>query len=410
MAPARMRIVAARLAIRAKRSPFYTRGLIGSVAAASLALGQCRYDAAMRVLHIEAGRHIYGGAQQALWLASGLARIGVESRLLCPSNSEICRQAAVASVPMRGDADPLMVSRIATQIAAFGPDVVHVHSRRGADLWGGIAARLAGVPAVLTRRVESAEPRAWLRLKCRPYAAIVAISQAVDAQLADAGIEGRRRLRIASAVDTQRFSPRADARPRLRELLSAPPDAPVAAVVAQLIPRKGHASLLAALSELPARHAALRVVLFGQGPLRRALAAQIAAAGLADRVTLAGFRHDLDSLLPGADMLVHPATREGLGVAVLEAMAAGVPVVAAAVGGIVDVVRPGVDGWLVAPERPAALAAAVSAVLDDPSAARQRGAAGRQRVLRDFSIDAMTHRYLALYRQIAVADGALLGL
>jgi glycosyltransferase involved in cell wall biosynthesis len=302
----------------------------------------------------------------------------------------------------------LLIRRLGRAIRAFVPDLVHVHSRRGADIYGGIAAAMAGVPAIATRRVESGEPGFALRWKLRPYANVVAISQAVEAELLAAGVDRGRVVRIPSAVDTARWQPDPAAAARLRRVCGIPDGAPVAVAVAQLIPRKGHATMLAALARLPSRHTDLRLVCFGAGPLRRVLERRIAAAGLGDRVVLAGFRDDLPALLPGADLVVHPARREGLGVAILEAMSAARPVVATAIGGLTDLVRPGVDGLLVARDDADQLAAALTRLLDEPSLAARLGAAARRRVRSCFSVAAMTDAYIASYHRLAVPDIALL--
>src|SRR5262245_60034547 len=133
----------------------------------------------MRIAHIEAGRHLYGGAAQVRYLLDGLTGRGVENLLLCPSGSELGAAAPAAYVlelPMRGELDAALPLRLARALRGWQPDLVHVHSRRGADLYGGLAAALAGVPAVLTRRVDAPEP-AWLgRWKYRPYRAVIALS------------------------------------------------------------------------------------------------------------------------------------------------------------------------------------------------------------------------------------------
>ena len=139
---------------------------------------------------------------------------------------------------------------------------------------------------------------------------------------------------------------------------------------------------------------------FGEGSLRRRLRRRIGALGLGGHVKLAGFRRDLPSLLPGVDVLVHPARREGLGVALLEAMSSGVPVVASAVGGIVDVVEPEVEGLLVLPDNPAELGAALERIIGDACLRKRMGIAGRARVQREFSVELMARRYLDLYREI----------
>src|SRR5690606_1575484 len=122
----------------------------------------------------------------------------------------------------------------------------------------------------------------------------------------------------------------------LEAALGVPPDAMLAGVIGQLIPRKGHRMLLDALAPVVRRHPRLHVVFFGRGPLDAKLRRLIERRRLGTRVRLAGFRADLAALLPGLDLVLHPARREGLGLAVLEAMSAGVPVVAAAAGGVPD--------------------------------------------------------------------------
>ncbi|MEE8238174.1 MAG: glycosyltransferase, partial [Gammaproteobacteria bacterium] len=175
-------------------------------------------------------------------------------------------------------------------------------------------------------------------------------------------------------------------------------------VVAQLISRKGHEQLFSVLPELIAAHPNVEVLCFGQGPLQRELQDQIRNLALTDHVRLVGFRDDLTELLPELDCLVHPAQREGLGVAVLEAMSCGVPVVITAVGGLVDIVEHDVNGLLVAPDDDRALSAALRRIVQQRALRRRLGAAGRQRIEEAFSVDAMTKGNLAVYRQVLKGD------
>jgi glycosyltransferase involved in cell wall biosynthesis len=179
-----------------------------------------------------------------------------------------------------------------------------------------------------------------------------------------------------------------------------PPDALVAGVVAQLIPRKGHRYLLAALPELLRRHPKLQVLIFGQGPLEAELRAEVEAGGLSGAVRFTGFRHDLPRWLGGLDMLIHPADMEGLGVSLLQASAAAVPIVASRAGGLPEAVQDGVTGILCPPGDVAALTAAIDRLAGDPALRARFGAAGRARILAEFSIDAMVDGNLAIYRQV----------
>ena len=177
-------------------------------------------------------------------------------------------------------------------------------------------------------------------------------------------------------------------------------DALVAGVVAQLIPRKGHRYLLAALPGLLQRYPALQVLIFGQGPLEAELRAEVAKYGLADVVHFTGFRHDLARWIGGLDMLVHPADMEGLGVSLLQASAAGVPIITSRAGGLPEAVQDEVTGILCPPGDVPALTAAVARLAADPALRRRFGAAGRARILAEFSIDAMVAGNLAVYRQV----------
>jgi glycosyltransferase involved in cell wall biosynthesis len=283
-------------------------------------------------------------------------------------------------------------------------DLAHVHSRRGVDVWGGLAAALARVPAVLTRRVDSREPSVVARLKYRPYRRVVALSRAIDSQLRVSGVAPELIARIPSAVDGARYRPDREARARVREVFRFPDDVLVIGVVAQLIPRKGHARLFRILPELVRREQRLRVLCFGRGPLEARLRASLRASDLEGNVLLAGFRTDLPELLPGLDALVHPAEREGLGVAILEAASCGVPVVATSVGGVKDVLEHARTGWLVDLDD-AALAAGLARLLTDSRLRAQLGAAARAAMAQRFSVDAMVGAHLKLYDDVLGKPG-----
>lgn len=357
----------------------------------------------MKVLHIESGRHLYGGARQVLYLMEGLARHGVENLLACPPGAHIAAparaSATVFELPMKGDADLGLVARIRRLIAAERPDLVHIHSRRGVDLWGGLAARLAGVPCVLSRRVDNPEPRWIVGLKYRLYDHVIAISEGIRQVLLAEGLAPERVSCVRSAVDATPYLIDYD-KARFRSELGLGPSTPVAGIVAQLIPRKGHRHLLAALPAVLARHPDLQVLIFGRGPLEAELRQAIDAADLATRVRLMGFRDDLPALLGCLDLLVHPADIEGLGVSLLQAAAARVPIIASRAGGMPEAVRDGVNGLLIAPGDVEGLACAMNRLLDDASLRARMGEAGRQLMLDEFSPQTMCDGNLAIYRRV----------
>jgi glycosyltransferase involved in cell wall biosynthesis len=178
--------------------------------------------------------------------------------------------------------------------------------------------------------------------------------------------------------------------------------------VGRLVERKGVAHLIEALTRLTSR-SPVRLVIVGDGAERPRLVALAQRLGIADRVVFRGKISDADlqQAYQAADLLVLPATldargdTEGLGVVLLEAMNYGVPVIASRIGGITDIVADGESGILVPPGEAAALAAAIDRVLGDAALARRLGEAGRARLAREFSWEAITKRWEAVYRSVA---------
>ncbi len=362
-------------------------------------------SAPLTVLHVEAGRHLYGGALQVVYLLHGLQVEGVRNILVCPEGSAVAAAARetgakVIETPMGGDADLGLVFRLRHIIRRERPSLVHLHSRRGADLWGGIAARLAGVPVILTRRVDNPEPRAWVGLKYRLYHRVVSISEGIRQVLINEGLAPARVTCVHSAVDTERYRPGCVDRALFGHELGLAGEGPVLAVVAQLIARKGHRYLLEALPGILDAVPGVQVVFFGRGPLEMALRTEVERAGLTEQVHFAGFRDDLERLLPCLDLVVHPAEMEGLGVSLLQAAACGVPIVAFPAGGIPEIVREGENGYLLPVGDMAGLRGRVIELLQAPERARAMGRCGRALVEREFSIDSMVQGNLAIYREL----------
>lgn len=357
----------------------------------------------MKILHVESGRHLYGGAKQVLYLMEGLASRGVSNVLACPDGAGISTPARafaqVCQMPMKGDADLALLFRLRRLIAREQPDLIHIHSRRGADLWGGLAARLSGVPCVISRRVDNPEPRWRVALRYRLYDQVVTISEGIRQVLLDAGLPHDKCRCVRSAVDAHPYLIDYD-KHAYRALLGLTPDTPLVGTVAQLIPRKGHRHLLAALREVLPRHPTLQVLIFGRGPLEGELRQAITEQGLSSHVRLMGFVDDLPKILGCLDILAHPADMEGLGVSLLQASAARVPVIATRAGGMPEAVRDGDNGILIAPGDVTALAAALNRLLDDAALRERMGEAGRALMLREFSVEAMCEGNLSVYRSV----------
>jgi glycosyltransferase involved in cell wall biosynthesis len=170
--------------------------------------------------------------------------------------------------------------------------------------------------------------------------------------------------------------------------------------VAQFIGRKGHRFLIRAVPEILRAHPGTIFLFLGKGPLENQLRKECSKAGISDRVLFAGFREDLHLILPCLDILIHPALMEGLGVALLQAAAAGVPIIGTRVGGIPEVVLDESSGILIPPEDSAAIARAALRLLTEPALARRMGSEGRRIARERFSIEAMVKGNLAVYREM----------
>jgi len=359
----------------------------------------------LKILHVETGMNLYGGALQVHYLLRGLADCeDVDSTLVCPRGSAIGEAAKenvklLHAVPMKGDLDLLFILRLLSILKKENPDIIHLHSRRGADILGGIAARLTGIPCVLTRRVDNPESRLWAGIKYRLYNRIITISDGIREVLIGEGVPPDQIICIHSAVDLVPYSEPSDRSWYLKEF-DLEENVLTCGVVAQFIERKGHKYLFEAIPGILTTHSDIRFLLFGRGPLEEDLKAKCRSLGIADRVIFAGFREDLDRILGSLDLLIHPALMEGLGVSLLQAAAAGVPIVGTRVGGIPEIVRDGVNGYLVPPSDVPSLEDAVVRALSDLEKARLMGKNGNKIVLENFSIEAMVAENLSVYMDL----------
>jgi len=358
----------------------------------------------MKILHVETGRHLYGGPQQVIYLLGALIHRGHDCTLVCPPASGVDTAARAAGIPVRnlfcaGDLDLPFAYRLTQYLQDSEPDLVHCHSRRGADMLGGLAASFADIPAVVSRRVDNTEMRLMAALRYRPFKKIIAISEAIAAVLRDHDVDDERIEVIRSAVDTERYANPADCA-AFRTEFGVPDGAVVIAAAGQLIPRKGHRYLLQAVADLRHGHPEIRLIIFGEGYLNNQLRAQAASLGLGDIVQFPGFREDLDDYMPCFDIFAHPALAEGLGVATLKAAAAGVPVVGFRAGGLPEAVIDGETGILAPPGSVEGLRNAIATLIEQDDFRKRLGAAGRERMQKEFSIDTMVDKYVALYESV----------
>jgi glycosyltransferase involved in cell wall biosynthesis len=358
----------------------------------------------VRILHLDTGREWRGGQAQVLLLLQGLKARAHESRLLAPKGPLLdkARAAGIAATPWRpfSEWDPGAAFAARAAIGDAGAEVVHCHSAH-AHPPGAAAAWLAGVPVVVSRRVDFRVARhPFSALKYRlPVDRYLCISRGVIDAMVESGVPRERLALVPSGVPLPpegAGATRAPGGADLRALIGAPPGAAVIGTVAALAPHKNHADLARAAARVLERKPDVHFAWVGEGECRPALERQIESLGIGRSVHLLGFRDDARALLAQFTVFALASYLEGLCTSLLDAQALGVPVVATAVGGIPDVVEHGRTGLLAPARDPESLAALLIAALDDPAAAARR-AAEAQRTVRAFSADAMIERTLQEY-------------
>jgi len=369
----------------------------------------------MIIVNLVASPFVGGPEQQMLGLASSLpgnyrtvflafANAGKSAAFAAESQ----RQGFEADI-LKHDAPELEAAarEVAKHLRRLRADVLVCHGYKP-DIIGWRAARQAGVPVVAvahgwtaaTFRVRVNETLDRLVLRWMDQVACVSEGQA--AKVRAAGVPSSRVAVIRNAIGSKAFAaPEAQYRERLHALFPEHCERIVGAA-GRLSPEKGFDQLIEAAAQVLEQAPETGFVLFGDGPLRKRLAEQIAARGLAGRFVLAGFRTELGRFLPHLDLAVLPSYTEGLPVILLETFAAGVPVVATAVGGVPEVVQDGVNGYLVPAGRPELLAQRILNVLGDENRRRAMAKNGQKHVRENFTLGVQSLQYQQLFETLVV--------
>jgi glycosyltransferase involved in cell wall biosynthesis len=342
---------------------------------------------------------VYGGAEQVVVnLLPGLVAAGWRVSLVYRDHDGLqpfldqvtaaCPNAKLVPFQRRERlAGVLCLPRLVRIFRELRPDVMHANLPVPFEAgFGVLAGRIARVPRIVGTVHLVADPPTGLRASAKRLIGrlvnqYIAVSDSVAAQVA-------KLLPVSGRVSVVHNAVQLEPSPRRRTSISR-----VVLCLARLEEQKGLVDLITAATELPD----VEVLIAGNGSLRPVLEAEIEQRALSGRVRLLGYRSDRADLLAECDLLVLSSLNEGLPLSVLEAMAAGLPVVATAVGGVPEAVVHGSTGLLVAPRDPAALAAAIRLILNSPDLATRLGNAGRSRVAERFSCAAMTRGVLAVY-------------
>ena len=363
-------------------------------------------------LHIDTAKTWRGGQNQVLHLVTGLESIGQPTWLVAHDRGELKRRAQeglrFVGLTPHSEFDMQAAWQLGRVLRDARPDVIHAHDPMGVALVA-MALQMYRPPSgraplvVASRRVDFHLKRhAFSKWKYRHVDVFIAASAVIARILEHDGIAADRMDVVHDGVNLGLIDkqPVVDA----HSAFWLPHGAPIVGNVAALAPHKGQKHFIAAARLVIREIPDARFLIVGEGELQEALERQIKHLGLERHVTLTGFRNDAIGLVKSFDIFAMSSITEGLGSAVLEAMAARRPVVATTAGGIPEVVEHGVTGLLVPPHDEAALAGAIVGLLGARERRDQMGAAGRARVEASFSVERMVEKTLAVYQARMNAD------
>ena len=376
---------------------------------------------AIRILHISKMKGVSGSENHLLTLLAHLdkSRFEVELCILAepqhiPLLQNYAAQLEAAGVhvvfqPMRRHLDERLIGKLRGYMKRCQIQVVHTHLIH-ADVYGTIAAKLAGAPVIISSQHNDDQfrhslPMIWLnRLLARWQTKIIVISDWVGKFLQEVeGIPAEKIMRIHYGLDPKPIEALADPSD-IRQQFQIPDGAPVIGTIGRLTAQKGQTYLLDAVRLLKSDFPNLRVVVIGDGELRHDLEAQAKTLDITDNVIFTGLRsyHEAMRLLSGMDVFVFPSLWEGFGLVLLEAMALKKPIVASNVSAIPEIVIDGKTGLIVPPRQAEAIAEALRALLRNFEEAKKMGVAGFQRLQAVFAVENMVTATANLYMQFAV--------
>jgi L-malate glycosyltransferase len=357
----------------------------------------------IKSLHIDTARTWRGGQNQVLQLVTGLGELGAPAVLVAHEAGELRRRAQEGlrfhHFSPRSEFDVHAAWTLGRLITAVRPDVVHAHDAMGVALAAMALPMASGVESplfVAARRVDFHLKRhAFSRWKHHQVDVFIAASDAIARILGADGVPADRIEVVHDGVNVAWLDrqPAVDA----RAAFWLPKDAPIVGNVAALVGHKGQRHLVAAAGRVIRELPDARFLIVGEGELRDPLERQIKELGLERHVLLTGFRDDAVGLQKSFDVFVMSSVTEGLGSAMLDAMACGRPVVASRTGGIPEAIADGVTGVLVPPQDEPALARAIVRLLRDEDLRRVLGGSARQRIVDEFSVEKMVAGTLSVY-------------
>ena len=364
----------------------------------------------MKILHVVESLDIGGLEHVVLALAAAQRKRGHEVRIVCLwRRGALADRAEAAGVPVaccgkRQGIDVQALRTMRSDLRAFGAEVLHTHNPM-AHYYAVAASLGLGLRVVLNTRhgmgsgALTARRERLFRLALLATDHAVSVCDAARARFVAHGVmPAAKAVVVRNGIDLSRFVPRSgEAGAALRTALALSARAVVFGTVGRLNEAKQQHRLLGAVRSLADRGHDVALVIAGDGELRASLEAETDRLRLRAQVRLLGARSDVPELLAGMDVFVLPSRTEGYSLALVEASAAGLPIIATAVGGNAEIVQDGSTGLIVPPGDDEALARAMAALAADPARREQLGAQSRAWALREGSLDAMCDGYERLY-------------
>lgn len=361
----------------------------------------------MFALHIDTARTWRGGQQQVLLTVLGMRARGHRAVLVAHPQGELYRRASEGPdlVPFapHNEIDLRAAWKLSRIIRDWAPPIVHAHDPHAVAMAGLALSFSSPTPrpkVVASRRVDfHLQGHSFSQWKYRQVDLFIAASGAIRDILVQDGIPADEIAVVHDGIDVAKVSnlPAVD----IHAEHWLPHGVPVIVNVGALVGHKGQRHLVDAMPAVVRHVPDAHLVIFGEGELRQPLERQVKHLSLEKKVLLPGFREDVLSVVKSGDLFVMSSVTEGLGSAVLDAMAMGMAVVGTTAGGIPEVVIDGETGLLVPPGDHDALARAIVTLLKDPDRRRRMGEAGRRRVAAAFDVDHMVEGTLRAYARVA---------
>ncbi len=352
------------------------------------------------VLHTESSTGWGGQEIRILKESIGVQKLGARVLILCQPESMLAKKAStkgieVRTCKMRRHYDLRAISYILRLLKHEHIDVINTHSGRDSFL-AGLAGRLSQRKPLIVRTRHLALPITSRTTYCILPHRVVTTSEYVRQYLISSGVHQSRVVSIPTGVDLSEFSPDTT-KGTLKNELGISSSCPLIGVISILRFKKGHHVLLDAIPKVLIKFPDAYFVFVGDGPQYKNISEKIKGLGLSEKVFMTGFRQDIPTILKSIDIFALPTIEESLSQSLMQAMAMEVPVIATNVGGIGEVVKDKITGYLIEPNNPDMLADSIIYAIQNKEESKKTGIEGSRIIRQEYSVEKMCEKMFALF-------------